>query len=163
MGPRRWVAGLLALGMSLVAAAPAGWADLNLQKLECVNPHVVLTTERTFPVTQEELLEALLAKVKTRLPQLRVDTGCANGLYFRVVVAKKTSEGGRALGYFGGVMLELLRAAIILDTMARTELTAWQSGSSLSGPPGDEKTALLNSLDGLMGNFADAYHKAGNP
>jgi hypothetical protein len=147
----------------MLLVAQAGRADLNLNKLECVNPHVVLTTERGFPLTQEELLEALLAKVKTRLPHLRVDSACANGLYFRVVVAKTATEGGRPLGYFGGVRLELLRAAIILDTMARTELTAWQAGSALSGPPGDEKTALLNSLDGLIGNFADAYHRAGNP
>lgn len=159
----RLVLGLVALGIPLAAVPRAGWGDLNLSKLECINPEVVLPAERASVVTQEELLNVVMAKVKARLPRLRIDTACANGLYLRVLVTKRTTEAGQTVGYFGAVRLEVLRTAIMLDTMARIELTAWQEAAALSGPPADERTAILGAVNGLLDSFATAYDKAGNP
>ncbi len=157
------VGGVIALWAGLLATALASWADLNLDSLGCVKPQVALLKDKTIGVTQEELQVAVVAKVKAKLPNLHLDAAaCSNVLYLGVSVMA-TGEEGRSSGHFGAVRLEVLRSAIILDTLARTQVTAWQQESLLGGPPGSERATILNTLDSLIGNFASAYQKAGNP
>lgn len=154
---------LLGLGVLLLAEPPAGWADLNLHRLVCVTPLASLAKDDKIGMTQEELHEALIDRLRATLPRLPVGRTCSNALYLRVSIATKAGEDGRLLGYFGAVRLEALRTAILLDTMSRTEVTAWHGAATLSGPVGDERAALLGALDSLLGSFTAAYHKAGNP
>jgi hypothetical protein len=83
-------------------------------------------------------------------------------LSFRVALAPTTTQEGRAIGYFGAVRLEVFRSAIMLEAMSRAEVTAWEGMSLLSGPPGNEMVAVLDTLDALVSNVAAGYQKAGN-
>lgn len=155
---------VLVLSAAVLATLPApSQADLNLDRLTCVKPLVAVHDEKLLEVNPARLQEALLAKVRARLPGLRVEEICSNSLFFRVVIAPRLSEDGRNVGYFGAARLELLRGAIMTGNLARTDLTAWQATTVLVGPPGDEINAIMNVMNGFIEGFAAAYHTAGNP
>lgn len=154
---------LVLLGALAVLLPVRGDADLNLAGLTCVRPVVTVHDEKNLEIDRARLQETLVARVRARLPGLRVEELCANTLFYRVVVVPRTSEEGRALGYFGAARLELLRTAILTGNLARSELTAWQATTALAGPPGDAVNAITGTLGAFIEAFAGAYQAAGNP
>jgi hypothetical protein len=94
---------------------------------------------------------------------VRLREGCANVLHVRLILSERQGHEGRPLGHFGAVRPELVRPAILLDTLRRTELTVWPAMEPISGPPGEDADAVARALDALVARFAAAYHRAGNP
>jgi hypothetical protein len=142
----------------LAVTVTDGHADLNLDKLDCVAPVASLLEERA-DLTEAQLQLALAAALRARLPGLKLEPNCSDSLYFRVVVVPAVSVDKRMIGYFGAARVELLRSAILLGGLTRTELTVWEQAWTLSGPPGDEVRAIFSALTGLLDGFAAAYHK----
>jgi hypothetical protein len=94
---------------------------------------------------------------------MRLRGGCANVLHVRLILSERRGHEGRPLGHFGAVRPELVRPAILVDTLRRTGLTVWPAMEPISGPPGEDADAVARALDALVPRFAAAYHRAGNP
>jgi hypothetical protein len=154
--------GLLAVGLLSLVPRPTG-ADLNLERLECIELRPGIAGTGGVQISEQALHDAVLARLSARAPGLRLREGCANVLHARLILGEREGQEGRALGHFGAVRLELVRQVILLDTLRRTELTVWQAMESISGPPGDAAEAVLRAFDALVARFATAYQRSGNP
>ena len=149
--------------LTLSLLSDVSHADLNLERLECVELRANVTGPPRLSLSQQTLIDTALTKLYAKAPGIRLRDGCANVLHVRLVLSESQGQEGRSLGHFGAVRLELVRQAILLDTLSRTELTVWHATRAISGPPGDDAEAIVKAVESLVSKFADAYRRSRNP
>jgi hypothetical protein len=116
-------------------------------------------------LTREQLNNALLVAMKSKVPRLRVDSSCTPYLYFNVtLLLTKNDENGHVVGYAFHVDLEVFREAHIRMTDRYPPLLrVWDKGGLYVGPMSRTKATVLEKLEEFVTDFSAAYYKAGNP
>jgi hypothetical protein len=135
--------------------------DPFLGQLSCVSLQVAyLEVGESFGITIDRLREALRTGMSTHLPGLKIDSGCPDGVSYKVFLQNAASEPFK--GFFGHVALEVTRKAIFRDTALLTTARAWDLESYVYGTRDKALTSVLEQLDSHLRQLAadyDAAHK----
>jgi hypothetical protein len=137
----------------------------NLGKLDCVGIVVedLPADAGEAGLTQEQLSDALLVALKSKIPRMKVDSSCPAYLYFNVGLILASNKGGGGIGYTFRADLEVNRSAYIRAIDKSVMLTVWNTGGLFMGPTSKAKATVLEKLNDFATAFAAAYYKAGNP
>jgi hypothetical protein len=88
---------VVAAGVVLAVTTPNTHAGLNLEQPDGVAPPVAVLIQDRTEFTDVQVQATLVSELRARPSGLRIDSACANTLYFRVVRATAISSEERRL------------------------------------------------------------------
>ena len=155
--------------VALTATSPVGvnaQGDSNegLRRLRCIQ--VGVSTPDAAPTlgpSPDELRQALLVAVRSKLPRLVVSETCTDRLRLWFYL-KDISSAGRLDAFYGHMELKLFRPALLLDSRASITPAVWASTVAyFHGPKSGARERSFRFLDELVTQFAAEYYEAENP
>ena len=109
----------------------------------------------------DELKDAVLVALKSKIPGLKVNESCGNAILLAVSGLQVKTAGGAGTGYVMHVELEIQRPASLLNGEA-VPGSVFHASSLNYGPMDKLRGTIFEEIEDLVRTFAAAYYKAGN-
>lgn len=154
------VAGMLILLPEFADATALGDPE-NLRNL----PKVAVVIDLGGPgaasegLTQEVLRDEVIVLLRAKLPRLSLMEPEVNDILGISVTIGNIDERS---GYYGGIAINLFRAATIKSTGQVTIVSVWHGIRYFKGPRMSARSSIRESLDEMLTKFASDWYR-GNP
>ena len=150
---------LLVLVMPVESAALSG----NLTGLRKVSIVVkdLDRVEKELGLNEDELKAHVLVLLWSKLPRLAVSESGTPVVHVAPLIEFIKTEGGKKTGYYGFVLIRIVRRIIIVETSKDTEASVWGEAFSVIGPLdfGNAVNNVRGVLDRLLTEFAADWYR----